>query len=150
MTLTILPATQAHLASLGGRLRRGDELEITCLGIDVAGALQRSLIGSVFARTAMQDGVPIAAWGCGGALLGGVGEPWLMTTPEAAHNPVRFVRVAQREMGAMLAIFPVLSNFVAAEYRQACDFLEFVGFRLGPAIPLGPSGTPYREFRMER
>lgn len=149
MRLDILPTTQAHLDEIGARLRAGDALEITCLGIDVAGALRRSLAGSVMARTALLDGRPAAAWGCGGALLGGVGEPWLMTTPESARNPVRFVRVAQREMGAMLAIFPVLANYVAADYRQATEFLQFVGFRLGPVVRVA-SGAPYREFRMER
>lgn len=150
MKLDIIPTTQAHLDEIGARLRRGDVLEITCLGIDVIGALQRSLTGSVFSRTALLDGRPAAAWGCGGSILGGVGEPWLMTTPESARNPVRFVRVAQREMGAMLALFPVLANYVAADYRQAVDFLQFVGFRLGPVIAMGPQGSPYREFRMER
>lgn len=146
--IEIVPATQRHADYLRDRLRMGDLLEVTCLGVSPAEALRASLAGSIFARTGISDGRIAAMWGCGGSPLGGVGEPWLLTTAEVERIPISMVRVARREVGAMLGLFPVLVNFVAADYRQACRFLEVVGFTLGPAFQF--SGAPWREFRMVR
>ncbi len=146
--IQILPATDAHADYLRENLRAGDGLEITCLGVTPAEALRASLAGSIFAHTGLLDGRVAAMWGVGGSPLGGVGEPWLLTTAEVERIPVQMVRVARREVGAMLGLFPVLQNYVAAEYRQACRFLEVVGFSLGPVFPF--AGSPWRQFTMER
>jgi hypothetical protein len=146
--IEILPTTLAHLDYLGTRLRAGELHEIACLGSTPADALRRSYAGSIYARTGIADGRIAAVWGCGGSPLGGVGEPWLLTTPEVERIPIRFVKVARQEVGQMLALFPVLSNYVSVQYRQACKLLEVIGFRLGDPVPIG-SGL-WHEFRMER
>lgn len=146
--IEILPATPTHADHLRENLRAGDRIEVTCLGATPAEALRASLAGSIFARTAILDGRIAAMWGVGGSPLGGVGEPWLLTTPEVERVPVKMVRTARAEVGAMLGLFPELVNYVHAEYRQACRFLEVVGFRLGPAFPF--MGSRWHEFRMER
>ena len=146
--IEIIPATSAHADYLRDNLRSGDRLEVTCLGFSPAEALRASLAGSIFARTGISDGRIAAMWGVGGSPLGGVGEPWLLTTAEVERIPIPMVRVARREVGAMLGLFPELVNYVHAEYRQACRFLEVVGFRLGPAFPF--AGSRWHEFRMER
>lgn len=148
MSYTIIPATAAHADYLRDNLRVGERHEIACLGATPAEALRGSLAGSIFARTGVVDGRIAAMWGCGGSLLGGVGEPWLLTTPEVERIPVRFVKVARDEARQMLGIFPVLSNYVSVQYRQACKMLEVIGFRLGDPVRIG-SGQ-WHEFRMER
>ena len=148
MTTLILPATPDHADYLRDNLRPGERHEIACLGATPAEALRASLAGSIFARTAILDGRIAAMWGVGGSPLGGVGEPWLLTAVDVERVPVKMVRTARAEVGAMLGLFPILTNYVTAEYRQACRFLEVVGFRLGPAFPF--KGALWHEFRMER
>lgn len=146
--ITILPATPAHLAYLRDNLRAGEMREIACLGSTPGEALRLSLAGSIFARVGISDGRVAAVWGCGGSPLGGVGEPWLLTTAEVERIPVQFVKIARAEVGQMLGLFPVLSNYVSVQYRQACRFLECVGFRLGDPVRIGAGD--WHEFRMER
>ena len=148
MTHQILPATERHAEYLRDHLRMGDLLEVTCLGVTPAEALRASLAGSIYARTGMVDGRVAAMWGVGGSPLGGIGEPWLLTTPAVEAIPVRFVRTARDEVGEMLRLFPVLSNYVSVQYRQACKMLEVIGFRLGDPVRIG-AGL-WHEFRMER
>ena len=149
MTL-ILPATLAHIEHLRDNLRPGERHEIACLGSTPAEALRTSLAASIFARTAILDGRIVAMWGCGGSPLGGIGEPWLLTTVDVERVPVQFIRTARDEVGQMLGLFPTLVNYVTAEYRQACRMLEVVGFRLGPAFEFGPERALWRQFKMER
>lgn len=148
MSALILPATAAHAEYLREQLRAGERHEIACLGSTPTEALAASLAGSIFARVAILDGRVAAMWGVGGSPLGGIGEPWLLTTVDVERVPIKMVRTARDEAGQMLGLFPTLVNYVTAEYRQACRFLEVVGFRLGPAFPF--SGAQWREFRMER
>lgn len=150
MMIQIVPTIPAHLDYLRDNLRVGDRHEITCLGITPAEALRASYAGSIFSRTGILDGRVAAVWGCGGSPLGGVGEPWLLTTPEVERIPVRFVKIAQAESREMLRLFPVLANYVAAEYRQACRMLECIGYRLGEPVAIGPKLALFHEFRMER
>ncbi len=146
----IVDMKPAHLLEIRNRLRSGDAMEITCLGLGISRALWRSYRSSLISRTAYVDGEIAAVWGCGGSALGGIGEPWLLTSPAIEKIPVSFVREARQEVNAMLGIFPVLQNYVAANYRQACRFLECVGFDLGEAFPAGPARAPFRQFRKER
>jgi|SRR5262245_2659205 len=144
----IVPATFAHLDYLREHMRLGERLEIACLGVTPELALTASYGGSLYARTGIVDGRIAAVWGVGGCALGGIGEPWLVTTPVVEQVPIRFIKVARAEVGQMLGLFPVLSNYVTVQYRQACRFLEVVGFRLSD--PFAVNGTFWHEFRMER
>lgn len=146
--IQIVQTIPAHLDYLSTHLRPGDAWEITCLGATPAEALRASYAGSIYARTGISDGRIAAVWGCGGSPLGGVGEPWLLTTADVERIPVQFVKIARSEVGEMLRTFPVLSNYVATQYRQACRMLECVGFTLHEPVRIGAG--MWHEFRMER
>lgn len=155
MTLVrIEDARPEHIVMIRDRLRTEDALEITCLGVPVRKALWRSYKSSLLGRVGFVDGEIAAVWGCGGCALGGIGTPWLMTTPVVERVPVSMVKVARREMMGMLDIFPVLENYVAARYQKACRFLEVLGFELGDPIGIpvgnGRDNVPFRPFRIER
>ena len=150
MSFTITTALPLHLSALRSRLRTGDRMELTCMGLTPARALWLSYRASLVRRVALIDGQPIAAWGCAGVALGGVGEPWLLTAPEVERSPVRMVRAARGEVDLMLEIYPTLRNYVAAEYRQACRFLEVLGFQLGEPFALGPKRALFRHFTAGR
>ena len=146
--IQIVQTMPAHLDYVRDHLRAGDLCEIACLGGTPAEALRASYAGSIYARTGISNGRIAAVWGCGGSPLGGVGEPWLLTTPEVERIPLRFVKIARDEVGQMLGLFPVLSNYVSVQNRQACKMLEVIGFRLGDPVRIGAG--QWHEFRMER
>lgn len=146
----IIPAESKHIALLKERLRVNDAAEITGAGLSVQKALWRSYRGSIVAKTALVDGRVAAMWGCGGLALGKIGEPWLLTSSDVEALSLDFARETRKEVAAMLEMFPRLQGVVAADYKQACAFLRFLGFRLSEPFPYGPLGKPFRRYEMER
>lgn len=146
----IVPSEAKHVAMLDAGMRAGDRLEITCLGIGVRKALYRSYRDSVMRKTAFIDGEIAAMWGCGGNMLGGHGNPWLLTASPVERIPLSFAKVAKREAFEMIEMFPKLSGYVLASYEQACGLLELIGFTLSEPFPFGRNGAPFRRYTMER
>ena len=145
----ILPGTVAHVETLHANLRKGDRLELCGLGVDPWTALTETWAESRMTKTAFVGGRLAAMWGCGGSALGGVGVPWLLTTPAVEAVPVTMVKTARAEVGRMLSVWPRLENWVDAGYAQACGFLQVVGFSLGEPRALR-TGAVFRPFTMER
>lgn len=150
MRYQIIEATPAHVLGLRDRLRAGDVEEVTCIGSSPSRALWRSYRASVIRRTMIVDGTVAAVGGCGGSVLVGVGQPWLLTAPEVESLPVSFVREGRAEIGKFLELFPKLENIVLAKYSRACRFLQVLGFQLDEAVATGPHGALFRRFWMER
>jgi hypothetical protein len=146
---TIVESTPEHVRLLRGRLRQGDMAELLCMGISAPKALWRSYKESVVRKSVYVDGQLAAMWGCSGSVLGGVGCPWLLTAPEIELIPIAFVKEARAEAQSMLALFPLLENYVVANYVKACRFLEVVGFSLDEPI-IAKNGTPFLRFWMEK
>jgi hypothetical protein len=160
--LTLVPARMAakryeireSVASdvyiLAANLRDGDRLEVASFGKEPRSALRLSFRHAILRRTAIVDGEIAAMWGLGGSMLDDTGYPWLLTSPAVERVPVSFLREGRREVARMLRLRRVLVGYVAASYHQACDFLERLGFTLGPVVRLPPLNNAFREFRIER
>lgn len=81
--------------------------------------------------------------------MGTVGIPWLITTPKVYRvSPLRFARLYQNEVRAMLNLFPRLENYVAVDYEEAIRLLSVVGFTIGEPERYG--NGMFRKFSMER
>lgn len=146
----IVPATAAHIRALQKDLRAADRSEIENYGFSAAKGLWRSYKEGLGNKTALVDGAVAAMWGCAGSYLGNKGQPWLMTSLSCERvSPLFFARLYQKEVAKMLEIFPVLENYVAADYDQAVRLLEIVGFELGEPEILGAGGL-YRKFTKQR
>lgn len=150
MTVTILSAEPAHILALAALMRAADVAELEAAGLTAQRGAWRSYRRSMITRVALVDGEVAAAWGLGGAPLGTVGEPWLLTTPAVERAPVTFVREARCEVAAMLEMFPELRGRVDARYHRAIRLLELLGFAVGQARPFGAKGAMFREYRMAR
>lgn len=148
INITIVPTVPAHLRELATNLRPEDYSEIIALGSPER-TLWKSYKGSILRKTALIDGKVAACWGVGGAILGSVGQPWLLTSPEVKKvSPLKFVRIYQIEVLDMLRVFPKLANYCASEYTSAIRLLDIVGFKLGE--PEMIQGTLMRKFEKER
>jgi hypothetical protein len=148
--IRIVPAELAHVYALAANMRQDDQREATELGSDPRRALRACFRGSLIRRTAFVDDAIAAMWGLAGVALADIGNPWLATTAAIERVPVSFVRQAKAELAAMLSLYPILENYVAADYVRAVRFLEVLGFALDAPAALGPRRAAFRRFRIER
>lgn len=150
MIWRIVFGTQEHCNRLAPCLREADKLEILRAGVTVPEALERSWSESLMTRALIVDNEVAAVWGCAGSPLSGLGQPWLLTAPAFARVPVAMVKAGREDTLSWLRVFPRLENYVDATYREACRFLEVLGYRLDPPEPAPRTGAPFRRFWKER
>lgn len=147
--ISIRTATKKHMKELQQNLRPADRMEVIGMGGDLDEVMRVTWADSLMTKVAIVDGKVAAVWGVGGTALGGVGRPWMLTTPVFETVKFTAVRKASRELGKWLMIFHRLENYVDATYRGACRFLEVLGFRLEEPTRIS-SGMMVRRFWMER
>jgi len=112
-------------------MRENDKKEARALGLIPHHALFYAYKHACFRRTALVDGRVAAMWGVVGTPLGLVGQPYLITGTECdGVSPIAFAKVYLKELQAMARIFPILENYVDAEYTGAVGMLELAGFNL--------------------
>jgi hypothetical protein len=133
-----VPAEQSHCALLAANLRQDDADEVRAFGESRIRAVNRAFRNGLMCRTAFVDGEMAAMWGIGSNVLSNVGHPWLLTTPVCGRvSPLTYVRIGKTQLAAMLALRPVLYDYVAAKYTRAIGFLKLLGFTVGEPVPLG-------------
>lgn len=132
-TVEIVTAEFCHIDELSGNLRHGDWSEITAMGDRPWRMIRRCLKRSLWSRTALVRGNVAAMWGVAG-MLGGTGEPWLLTSQYVEERPVTFIKQAKIEVASMLDCFFELKGFVAADYAGAVRLLSALGFELSPVF----------------
>lgn len=149
--VTIIDSLPEHVAVLKSNLRAEDANEILRFGVSIQHALWRGYRQSVYRKTALIDGVPVAMWGCCGIMLGNKSQVWLLTTVDVHKiSPLRFVRIYQDEVYKMLKLFPMLENYALAEYDAAIRLLDICGFSMDKPEPMGTHGAMHRKFWIER
>lgn len=133
------------------RLRQGDRLELARAGLtDPAAALEESVRQSVFAFTALHDGVPMCLFGLRpDGILSRRARVWLLGTPEINTTKKGFVKTCQMVVDGLLDIYPVLYNAVDAQYPQAHRLLTFLGAEFIKKAT-SPNGNPFILFEIRR
>jgi hypothetical protein len=152
--IEIVPTTYGHLRTMESDMRPADLCEIAGLGVTVRKALWQAYRRSPICKTAIVDGSVAAVWGVcvglrgGAGLLGNAGVPWLHTTAAVEKMPVSFIKIAKTELAAIVALYPRLESYVAAEYVGAVGLLKLLGFSVDEALPVGANGALYRRFHL--
>lgn len=145
--IEIVPAELPHLRAMESNMRPADRCEIAGLGVTVRRALWKAYRNSPVCKTALVDGEVAALWGvCVGLQSGTAKVPWLHTATAIEKIPVSFVKLAKTELAAMIALYPKLESYVAAEYVGAIGLLKLLGFTIEPAAPVGAKGEMYSRF----
>jgi hypothetical protein len=144
----IVPATEDLLRAMAPRLRPLDRREVETLGFTPERGLLDSYRRSTWARVALTpSGRPLAAWGLGLiSALGGIGGPWMLSTPLIERDRRAFLRESRRQVAEMRQLCPILRGLVDARYRGAVRWLGWLGFSFGAPIEIG--GAPFLPFEM--
>lgn len=120
----------SDVAALAPKLRDTETAGGILLGMRPQRLLWQTYRRSVLRKTALLDDEIAAMWGCGGALLGGIGEPWLFMSGEAERVPRAVLRLARIELQGMRAVFGQLRGVVQADNARARRFAERLGCRI--------------------
>ncbi len=143
----IVPATHDMLVAMAPRLRANDRREVEALGHTAESGLLSSFQSSLWTRVALVKGRPVCAWGLGViSILGGVGGPWMLSTPLIERIPKIFLRESRRQVAEMRELCPHLTGVVDARYRGAVRWMMWMGFQMSP--PFLINGVPFHVFEM--
>lgn len=149
MQITHEKTNHFHVRLLAQIMREDDKKEIMSFGMTPIDALELSYSNSyVPARTTFVDGELACIRGCGGNMMSPVGRPWLLTGPSIERIPLTLVKQYKSEVRNFLKLFPVLENYVAAEYTKAIRLLQIAGFSVGDPEPYGKG--IFRKFTISR
>ncbi len=138
--IEIVPATREHVALLV--LREGDAREIAALGYAKDEALGRSIARSLWADAYLIDGEVAAILGLAlPSLTGRLASLWLVTGLPVDRNRKAFLRLCRARLVEVRRQWPVLVDYVHAEYAEAHRWLRWLGFTIGPPEPYGRLGA---------
>lgn len=97
-------------------------------------------------RTAVIEGEIAAMWGVTGTPMSIIGRPYLVTSTSSEKiSSLEFYRLYKKEVAVMNALFPVLENYVDANYAEAVRLLRITGFELTPEVI---NNNHFYKFRM--
>jgi hypothetical protein len=138
--IEIVPATPAHADAID--LRHGDRREIEALGLSVREGLAQALARSLSAQAYIADGEVAALTGVVlQPVLGGTAMPWLLTGRPVDRHRKAFLRLTQARTRQLVGEHGMLVAQVHADYGEAIRWLDWLGFVLAPARPLGARGA---------
>lgn len=144
------PAVPGDAVSFAAYMRAADYAEYAAIG-EPAALLAAGIRSSVWSYLAEDDGGPVCLFGLERrTLLGGEGHAWCATTYRVTLHKRAFALASRAWADAMRAECDVLSGWVLASYDVSMRWLVWMGFELGPAMPLPPLGVMFRPFWWRR
>lgn len=149
--IRIIPATKDHAHDLAPRMRKADRDEV------MAGSGQLPLQALLFsmeqsdeAWTAFIDGRVEVMFGVGTInMLYGIGAPWLLGSDAIKTHYRAFLRQSLLWKSHLNSQYSELHNMVDDRNKVSKRWLQWLGFKLGPAIDIG-NGLHFREFWMRK
>lgn len=114
-------------------IRPKDKLEAEALGMSAKTALYLTFKYGLIRRTALLDGKVIAMFGVTGTPLSLIGRPYFVSGEGIEKlSPIKIARIYKEQIEVMNSLFPVLENYVDANYPEAIKLLKIAGFELSP------------------
>lgn len=129
-----------------------DEAEVLAVGHSSAlAAAEVSVLGSRDTYAWIVNERPICLFGIGASTFLATYEysPWLLATPAIRRYPVFFARSSRKVVAVWRQRYGAMRNYVDARHVRAVRWVQWMGFQVSPAFPLGTSGALFHEFRME-
>lgn len=131
--LEVRVSVLSDVKKLSNSMRVKDRKEAEALGMDAEKALYLTFKCGLLRRTGYLDDEVVAMWGVTGTPLSIVGRPYLVTSTFCEKlSPIEFCRLYKKEVIVMNSLFPILENYVDANYVEAVRLLKMTGFELSP------------------
>lgn len=144
------PATVGDAVAITPRLRQIDVEE--CDALIGEGFVLQAAIGTVAASPLAlaweHDGEVIALFGVAGSLLDTTGTPWMIGTDALDRQGRALIRSASPYIRQMQGLFSRLENVVLARNTRSIRWLKRLGFKFGPAVPMGVQGALFHSFSL--
>ena len=126
-------------------VREADRAEVwASAGCSVASAVAFSIATSRIGWAVEIEGEPVAIFGVGDAVGGGV--PWLLATDAVERFPVHFYRVSKGIVAGMRRRYDYLENYVDARNTLSIRWLKWAGFAVEDPEPFGAAGVDFHRF----
>lgn len=134
-----------HLEQLAAVMRPGDLDECIAAGYpDARSALEDAMAHSTHSWAVLFDGEVAALVGLDGDYTTKAALVWALTGRAVDRARLSFVRASRALLALIRSTHPFLFNIVDARYQGAVDWLEVLGFKLGPVVPHPRTGQPFR------
>ena len=145
--------TQEQLLYIADHLKKDDYREI--VGLSGRTCVRDNLLlcarCSQWARVALFDGVPVAAFGVYPTNpFAKVGCIWMLTTEVTQRHKYYTGKKSRAGIQALLQDWDMLWNYVDAGNVQTIQWLKWMGATVGEPEPLPPYGCLYRYFEFRR
>lgn len=149
-TYAIVPATEAHVQAMEGRVRQADVDELRAAGGRAPGeAMLEGLRLSSEAWAGLADGQVMCIFGVvQTSILAREGTPWMVGSDLVDRHARAFLLRSRPVVATWAARFDLLWNFVDARNRRAITWLRWLGFQIGEPEPFGVEGRPFHRFEM--
>ena len=146
----IVPTIHAHILPVAFNLRECDLIELAASsGRSALTAINDGFARSVRCWTALVDDKPVAIFGVAPiSILTGEAAPWLLATDGAHKVRKRFLIESMSYVKEMLSLYPVLRNAVHVDNKASIRWLNWLGFDILDALPIGVDGALFHPFEM--
>ena len=149
----ITEPTQEQLLYIADHLKKDDYREI--VGLSGRTCVRDNLLlcarCSQWARVALFDGVPVAAFGVYPTNpFAKVGCIWMLTTEVTQRHKYYTGKKSRAGIQALLQDWDMLWNYVDAGNVQTIQWLKWMGATVGEPEPLPPYGCLYRYFEFRK
>ena len=141
--LLVTSTIPEHIADLSITMQDMDKESILMLsGKSPFDGLLDSVANSLETQSYILDGEIVAIAGINKlTLLSPWACPWLICSDKAHKSPRQFMSITKRWVEEKLEENKWLSNVVYAKHKKSIRWLEWLGFTLYPAKPMGPYGA---------
>lgn len=143
----IRPATVFDAAVVAAGIRPGDKQELAAMGYQPLVAVLMSMQDSSRSWAGVVDGEVICVFGVG-TWPDGTGRPWMIGTALLDKHAKLFLSHCRECVSAMRGGYALLHNHVDVRNERAIRWIKWLGFEIGPAVPVGMNGEPFYRFWM--
>jgi len=152
MTYKFVSATQEHVQPLLDDISPDIAEEMKLLkNMPLEKSVSRCISRSDEAWTALYNGEVICIFGIRRkSLLSDVAYPWLLTTTRVKDHKRNFLKGSKLAIDKWIGMYGVLENYIPTGLDRLVRWVEWAGFTVYPAFPIGLEGRPMHRIEMRK
>ena len=113
-------------------------------------ALLLSALRSDYVTVVTHNSTPLSVFGVRiRGILSDTGTPWLLSSSDVMKHRSLFLRLFPTVIKEMLAVKPILENYVHVKNTVSIQWLKWAGFQFGETILCPTTGETFQKFSME-